>query len=122
MSANLIPKSSSYLKDGRHSYLHESVADYSSAPINHVSMSHFKEEREQMEILLESYLQDIVSDANTLEILANDIENTEQLVLLRLDTARNRLLTVTTIFTFFNFFVACSTYIAGLFGMNLDNG
>ena len=26
-------------------------------PLNHISMSYFKEEREQMEILLESYLQ-----------------------------------------------------------------
>ena len=104
------------------SYPHDTDIDNLAPPINHVSMSQFKEEREQMEILLESYFQDIVSDANTLEILANDIENTEQLVLLRLDTARNRLLTVTTVFTFFNFFVACSTYIAGLFGMNLDNG
>ena len=115
---------------------------------------------EQMEMLLEAYLQELNMYANDLELMRLDLEATENLVSgsiflkdmgmcriddddddddgegwlttqfwstcsqvwLRLDSARNQLLTVTTVFTFFSFFVACANMVAGLFGMNLNNG
>ncbi|CAN0584517.1 unnamed protein product, partial [Ectocarpus sp. 12 AP-2014] len=50
------------------------------------------EDHEEMELLLEAYLQDINSIYNVLELLQNRARSTEALVMVKLDIARNRIL------------------------------
>ena len=56
------------------------------------------------------------------EVLHANIESTEELVHMRLTTAQNKLLNVTTIFTVMSVYVSCGSAVAGMFGMNLNNG
>ncbi|CAN0090517.1 unnamed protein product, partial [Hapterophycus canaliculatus] len=51
------------------------------------------EDHEEMELLLEAYLQDINSIYNVLELLQGRVRSTEALVMVKLDIARNRILT-----------------------------
>jgi len=50
------------------------------------------EEHEEVEMLLESYAQEVGSTLGALEAIAYSIESTEKFVSFRLDSARNRLL------------------------------
>lgn len=76
---------------------------------------------EDIEILLEAYLQDLQGVCNRLKKINDDIENTEALVEIQLDTARNRLLTFGFVFNVIA--ASCSLFalITGIFGMNLRN-
>ena len=49
---------------------------------------------EALEILLESYLQEIMQTVDAIELSMDDVTATEKLVTFRLDAARNRLLKV----------------------------
>ena len=49
------------------------------------------------------------------------MQSAEELVSLRLDTARNQLLVANTLFAILACAVAFGSYIASIFGMNLDN-
>ena len=80
------------------------------------------ESHEEVDLLLEDYVQEISSLLNRCEVLHANIESTEELVHMRLATAQNKLLNVTTIFTVMSVYVSCGSAVAGMFGMNLNNG
>lgn len=76
----------------------------------------------QAEVLLESFLQDCSELIAKWELVKEDMGNTENFCLMQLDLARNRLLTIGTIFALVNLCFAFGAMIAGVFGMNLYNG
>ena len=79
-------------------------------------------EADEPELILESYLQQAFSASNSLELLTSKIATTEELVEIRLDTIRNRLLFVTTILTLIMSFLAACSLVGAIFGCNLWNG
>jgi hypothetical protein len=76
---------------------------------------------EEMEGLLESYLQRYMTTCAKLEYLRAQMQSAEDLVYLRLDTSRNQLLVVNTMFGILACCIAIASYVTGAFGMNLDN-
>ncbi|KAG5182069.1 hypothetical protein JKP88DRAFT_319716 [Tribonema minus] len=84
-----------------------------------------EEDHEEVELLLESFLQEITSLSNVLEGMGSRMRNTETLIQARdvkLDIARNQLLTASTIFSLVAMCLSFGAVITGLFGMNLNNG
>jgi len=77
---------------------------------------------EEAEVLIESYLQDIVSTRIKTALLQRQISNTESLVMLKLDSMRNYLLGVELIFSLAVISLATGTFVTGMFGMNLPSG
>lgn len=57
------------------------------------------QDHEEVELLLESYLQEVNSLGNVLELMRDRMHNTESLIMVKLDIARNQLLTASTIFS-----------------------
>mmetsp|Transcript_32584 Transcript_32584/g.75998 ORF Transcript_32584/g.75998 Transcript_32584/m.75998 type:complete len:141 (-) Transcript_32584:43-465(-) len=80
-----------------------------------------KEEHEEAECLLESYLQEIGSVLGAVEVLEYNIESTEKFVSFRLDSARNRLLKVDVLATTTAAIFALGSFAVGVFGMNLQH-
>ena len=76
---------------------------------------------EDIESFFDPFLIDCYSIEANLNILRENIENSEDLVMLRLDTARNELLITNTIIAVVAANFAFGGFIAGIFGMNLDN-
>lgn len=79
------------------------------------------DEHEEVEMLLESYAQEVGSTLGALEALAYSIESTEKFVSFRLDSARNRLLKVDVLAGILAAMFGCSSFVVGIFGMNLRN-
>lgn len=77
---------------------------------------------EEIEVLIENYLQDIFSTRTKAELLQHRISNTESLVMMQLDSMRNYLLGVDLIFSIVVISLSVGTFIAGVFGMNLHSG
>ncbi|CAM9806502.1 unnamed protein product [Choristocarpus tenellus] len=80
------------------------------------------EDHEEMELLLEAYLQDCYTTRNKLELLQSRMRSTEALVMVKLDIARNRLLTADLMFSMASLCFTLGAVVAGIFGMNLANG
>ncbi|CAM9877879.1 unnamed protein product [Ectocarpus sp. 13 AM-2016] len=80
------------------------------------------EDHEEMELLLEAYLQDINSIYNVLELLQNRARSTEALVMVKLDIARNRILTAGLVFSMASTCLTVGALVSGIFGMNLKSG
>ncbi|CAM9202332.1 unnamed protein product [Scytosiphon promiscuus] len=80
------------------------------------------EDHEEMELLLEAYLQDINSIYNVLELLQGRARSTEALVMVKLDIARNRILTAELIFSMASTCLTVGALVSGVFGMNMKNG
>eukprot|EP01042_Synura_sphagnicola_P004810 gene4810-6123_t len=76
---------------------------------------------EEVEEMLQSYVMDFNSLYGKLDSLRSQIQTSQDLVLLRLDTSRNELLVANTAFAILASCVGLGSYIAGLYGMNLDN-
>ena len=76
-------------------------------------------EHEEVELLLESYLQEVGATVSELDVLTYAIEGTEKFVSFRLDSARNRLLKFDVIATASATALGVGQLISGLFGMNL---
>ncbi len=76
---------------------------------------------EEVEELIENYLNDYHSLEGKLEYLKAQMQSAEELVSLRLDTARNQLLVANTAFAVLSCSIALGAFITGIFGMNLDN-
>ncbi|OQS06486.1 CorA Metal Ion Transporter (MIT) Family, partial [Thraustotheca clavata] len=76
---------------------------------------------ENAESLLETYLQDIYGTQARIALLLNNIQNTENMVTLKLDTKRNYLLTVDLTLTILTTLLTVPTFIVGGFGMNLNS-
>ncbi|KAG1701434.1 hypothetical protein DVH05_010741 [Phytophthora capsici] len=77
---------------------------------------------EEIEVLIENYLQDIFSTRTKAELMQHRITNTESLVMMQLDSVRNYLLGVDVIFSVVVISLSVGTFIAGVFGMNLHSG
>ena len=73
-------------------------------------------EHEDAEILMETYLQEINRVRRNLALLLGKIENTQELVTIRLDTARNRLLTFDTVLSIISLCFTFTTVVSGYFG------
>jgi len=76
---------------------------------------------EEVEELLQSYNMQYTALASKLHVLQAEITNAEDLVSLRLDTSRNELLIANTAFSLRALCVGIGGWLAGVFGMNLDN-
>jgi magnesium transporter len=76
---------------------------------------------EEAEVLIENYLQDIFSTRTKASLMQHRIQNTESLVMLKLDSMRNYLLGVDILFSIVAISLSVGTFIAGVFGMNLDS-
>ncbi|KDO18205.1 hypothetical protein SPRG_15385 [Saprolegnia parasitica CBS 223.65] len=76
---------------------------------------------EDAESLLEVYLQDIYGTQSRIALLLSNIQTTESMVMLKLDTKRNYLLTVDLTLTLCTTLMAIPTFIVGSFGMNLSS-
>ena len=76
-------------------------------------------DHEEVELLLESYLQEVGATVAELEVLTYGIDGTEKFVSFRLDSARNRLLKFDVIATASATALGVGQLISGLFGMNL---
>jgi len=74
---------------------------------------------EEVETMLESYVQDVGSTLGAMEELNFAIESTEKFVSFRLDSARNRLLKVEVIATVGGGVLSLGSVVSGFFGMNL---
>lgn len=89
--------------------------------IQPVSQEILEEESDEPELLLESYMQQSLSTANTLELLQGQITSTEELVTMKLDAIRNRLLYISTMVSIASLCVATASLVGSIFGMNLLN-
>lgn len=76
---------------------------------------------EDIEALLDSYVMDYTSLENQLHLFQKKLESVEDLVSLRLDTSRNRLLIANTILSVVGCTFAGGSFIGSLFGMNLNS-
>mmetsp|Transcript_1556 Transcript_1556/g.3917 ORF Transcript_1556/g.3917 Transcript_1556/m.3917 type:complete len:391 (+) Transcript_1556:258-1430(+) len=76
-------------------------------------------EHDEIEILSESYLQVVDHLTNRAELLDNAIDDTEDLVTIRLDTIRNRILFVELTLNIIALAFGAGSLVVGMFGMNL---
>ncbi|TMW63225.1 hypothetical protein Poli38472_002166 [Pythium oligandrum] len=77
---------------------------------------------EQAEVLVESYLQEIHTICTKIKLLQDRIHNTESHVMLKLDSARNHLLTVDVLFSLLTVSFTFGMFVTAAFGMNLHTG
>jgi magnesium transporter len=76
-------------------------------------------EHDEIEILSESYLQVVDHLTNRAELLDNAIDDTEDLVTIRLDTIRNKILFVELTLNIIALAFGAGSLVVGIFGMNL---
>jgi hypothetical protein len=76
-------------------------------------------DHDEIEILSESYLQVVDHLTNRAELLDNAIDDTEDLVTIRLDTIRNKILFVELTLNIIALAFAAGGLVVGIFGMNL---
>jgi hypothetical protein len=77
---------------------------------------------DEAELLLDSYAQDMASMLKQLKAMEQEIEATEALLKLKLDTARNNLIKVDVSFGVAALWITACSVISGYYGMNLVNG
>uniref|UniRef100_A0A7S0EXJ1 Magnesium transporter n=1 Tax=Hanusia phi TaxID=3032 RepID=A0A7S0EXJ1_9CRYP len=77
---------------------------------------------DEVELLLDSYSQDLSAMASQLNLLDQEIESTEALMKLKLDTARNTLIKVDVSFGIASLWLTACSLISGYYGMNLQSG
>ena len=80
------------------------------------------EDHEAYEILFEANLQSVSTIQTSLELLRTEILNGEHFHYLSLTIARNRLLSIEISLTVLTACTALGSLVAGLLGMNLNNG
>jgi len=90
--------------------------------IQPVSEQILQEESDEPELILESYLQESLTNTNTLDLLKGEIGTVEELMNMKLDAIRNRLLYVNTVVSLFTLAIGIGSFVGSLFGMNLENG
>ncbi|KAF0690456.1 Aste57867_18188 [Aphanomyces stellatus] len=77
---------------------------------------------EEAEALLEAYLQDIHSTKTKVALMLHRIQNTESVVMLKMDAVRNYLLTADMMFTLVMVCLTFGMFVTAAFGMNLTSG
>ncbi|OQR99056.1 CorA Metal Ion Transporter (MIT) Family [Achlya hypogyna] len=117
--------------NGLHRILMETLEDEHTLHFLYLSSMHAKPcfladgswsfDSEYVEALLESYLQEMYNQRTRIGLMLSNIENTESIVMMKLDATRNSLLTVDLSLTTFTTFVNMSTFVTGIFGMNLNS-
>jgi len=90
--------------------------------IQPVSEEILHEESDEPELILEAYLQQALSNTNALDLLRSEVATTEELMNMKLDSVRNRLLYVNTVVSLLTLTVGIGSFIGSIFGMNLLNG
>lgn len=89
--------------------------------IQPVSPEILEEESDEPELILEAFLQQALSIENALELIKHKITTTEDLVRMKLDIVRNRLLLVNTVMSLISVCITCASLVGSIFGMNLIN-
>ena len=77
---------------------------------------------DEVELLLDSYEQEMATLHRQLKQLDHEIESTEALLKLKLDTARNNLIKVDVSFGVAALWLSACSLISAYYGMNLVNG
>ena len=73
------------------------------------------------EMLIKHYILDFEALDNEVDYMMNELQFNEKSLELRLETSRNELTLINTYFTITSAFFGFGGFIAGIFGMNLDN-
>lgn len=76
----------------------------------------------EIEILLETYLKQIEEIATECGTLHANMKSTEDITMLMLDLQRNALMTLELKIASYTLAMACASFIASMFGMNLPSG
>jgi len=79
------------------------------------------QDHSDVEDLLETYYFEISKVLDKLNIMENNINETDDTVLMMLDISRNRIMISDMWINFLTLVISFGTYVAGLFGMNLKN-
>jgi magnesium transporter len=77
---------------------------------------------QDVEVLLEAYLQEIHNILSKVKLLEQAIEHAEELVEIKLDSKRNRLLTANLVLSLVSTSLSLAMVVTGIFGMNLKSG
>ncbi|PXF47272.1 Magnesium transporter MRS2-1 [Gracilariopsis chorda] len=87
----------------------------------HISQNYARSalDHSEVETLLEAYLQAIDLHVNQASLLNDAIEDTEDLIMIHLDTLRNRLLSVELAMSVVSMMFGFGGVVAGVFGMNI---
>jgi len=80
------------------------------------------DDHEEIELLLEAYLQAVDGTFSQAKLLNKEIDSAMDLLMLRLDTARNSLLRIDLMVSSITSVAAVGALVAGIFGMNLSSG
>jgi len=77
-------------------------------------------DHEDVEMLIEAYMQMVDDLVTKADLLDTAVDDTEDLVMIHLDTLRNKLLMLDLATSVFAMALAMGTVLAGIFGMNLE--
>ena len=80
------------------------------------------EESDEPELILEAYLQQSNSNTNVLELLRQQVATAEELMIMKSDAVRNRLLYINTLVSLLTLAMGTGAFIGSIFGMNLYSG
>ena len=78
-------------------------------------------DHDEVEVLLEAYMQQVDDLLRKTEALKDNLDHEELMITLRLDTLRNKLLTVELVISIVAMTLSIGSFISGIFGMNLYN-
>jgi len=79
------------------------------------------EEKEENIVMMESYLDDYNTLLSQIGYISYELQNAEEVVMLRLDVSRNQLLVADTKLSVVSVSLAFGSFISSMFGMNLIN-
>ena len=80
-----------------------------------------EEESDEVELILESFLQQGLSLVTVMDLIQGQISTAAELVDQKLDAARNKILLANTVITTIALCVDCGMVVSSMFGMNLTN-
>jgi magnesium transporter len=101
-----------------HSYLHSQDSKSAVFPL---LLKKLQEEKEETISMMESYLDDYNTLLSQICYISYEIQNAEDLVVLKLDCSRNQLLVADTKLSVVSVSLALGSFISSMFGMNLIN-
>ncbi|ETW06064.1 hypothetical protein H310_03659 [Aphanomyces invadans] len=81
----------------------------------------FSFDSEDLESLIEVYLQDIYDTQTQIALMLENLQNTRTIAMLKLDAKRNYLLMVNLTLTLWTTLITVPTFVVGTFGMNLNS-
>ncbi|ETV84959.1 hypothetical protein H257_02854 [Aphanomyces astaci] len=81
----------------------------------------FSFDSEDLESLIEVYLEDIYDTQTHIALMLENVQNTRTIAMLKLDAKRNYLLMVNLTLTLWTTLITVPTFVVGTFGMNLNS-